>query len=194
MGACLQAIHGTLASKLLQGGAGDDGRYDSFPAETSGVSQRPFNNSFMSSVFASLDPVAIESAGYDFLRSEFTASRVPAAATYVQMPGVDDYLHQAEGNSFPVALFVFLAASARARLVAADLRCVSADGDPRQLDLGLGGGRSRRVIIFRNRHLDAPEAPGCSTGRDRGSGLRARRRRAPAGRPRSLRSLQPRAA
>ena len=55
----------------------------------------PFNDGYMASVFASLDPVAIESVGYDFLRSEFTADRVPAAGTYVQMPGVDDYLHQA---------------------------------------------------------------------------------------------------
>ena len=59
----------------------------------------PFNNSFMSSVFASLDPVAIESVGYDFLRSEFTANRVPAAGTYVQMPAVDDYLHQAADSA-----------------------------------------------------------------------------------------------
>jgi sugar lactone lactonase YvrE len=59
----------------------------------------PFNNSYMSSVFASLDPVAIESVGYDFLRSEFTATRVPAAGTYVQMPGVDDYLHQAADSA-----------------------------------------------------------------------------------------------
>lgn len=55
----------------------------------------PFNNDYSSSVFASFDPVAIESVGYDFLRSEFTAERVPAAGTYVQMDGVDDYLHQA---------------------------------------------------------------------------------------------------
>jgi len=55
----------------------------------------PFANTFMASLFASLDPVAIESVGYDFLRSEFTAERVPVAGTYVQMPGVDDYLHQA---------------------------------------------------------------------------------------------------
>jgi sugar lactone lactonase YvrE len=55
----------------------------------------PFANTYMASVFASLDPVAIESVGYDFLRSEFTADRVPAAGTYVQMTGVDDYLHQA---------------------------------------------------------------------------------------------------
>jgi len=59
----------------------------------------PFNNSYMSSVFASLDPVAIESVGYDFLRSEFTAARVPAAGVYVQMPGVDDYLHQAADSA-----------------------------------------------------------------------------------------------
>jgi hypothetical protein len=59
----------------------------------------PFNNSFMSSVFASLDPVAIESVGYDFLRAEFTANRVPAAATYVQMPAVDDYLGRAGSST-----------------------------------------------------------------------------------------------
>ena len=56
---------------------------------------QPFINSYMASVFASLDPVAVEAVGYDFLRSEFTADRVPAAGTYVQMPGVDDYLRQA---------------------------------------------------------------------------------------------------
>jgi hypothetical protein len=53
----------------------------------------PFNNDWMSSIFASLDNVAIESVGYDFLRSEYTAAR--GAGTYVQMEGVDDYLHQA---------------------------------------------------------------------------------------------------
>jgi hypothetical protein len=53
----------------------------------------PFNNDWMSSIFVSLDPVAIESVGYDFLRTEFTAER--GAGTYVQMDGVDDYLHQA---------------------------------------------------------------------------------------------------
>ena len=57
----------------------------------------PFNNEWMSSVFASLDPVAIESVGYDFLRSEFTVER--GAGTYVQMDGVDDYLHQAADSS-----------------------------------------------------------------------------------------------
>jgi len=53
----------------------------------------PFNNDWMSSVFASLDPIAIESVGYDFLRTEFTTAR--GAGTYVQMYGTDDYLHQA---------------------------------------------------------------------------------------------------
>ncbi len=55
----------------------------------------PFSNTYMASIFASLDPVAIESVGYDFLRAEFTAGRSPPAGTYVQMDGVDDYLHQA---------------------------------------------------------------------------------------------------
>ena len=36
----------------------------------------PFNNTYSSSVFASLDNVAIESVGYDFLRSEFTVARL----------------------------------------------------------------------------------------------------------------------
>jgi hypothetical protein len=57
----------------------------------------PFNNSYSSSIFVSLDPVAIESVGYDFLRSEFTTAR--GAGTYVQMDGVDDYLHQAADSS-----------------------------------------------------------------------------------------------
>ena len=59
----------------------------------------PFNNSYAASVFASLDPVAIESVGYDFLRSEFTADRNPPAGTYVQMAAVDDYLHQAADSA-----------------------------------------------------------------------------------------------
>ncbi|HXX62287.1 MAG TPA: T9SS type A sorting domain-containing protein [Bacteroidota bacterium] len=57
----------------------------------------PFNNDWMSSMFFSLDEVAIESVGYDFLRSEFTAQR--GLATYVQQVGVDDYLHQAADSS-----------------------------------------------------------------------------------------------
>ena len=60
----------------------------------------PFNNDWTSSIFLSLDPVAIESVGYDFLRSEFTADRSVGddAGTYVQMNGVDDYLHQAASS------------------------------------------------------------------------------------------------
>jgi hypothetical protein len=62
---------------------------------------QPFNNDWMSSVFASLDPVAIESVGYDFLRSEFTSTRNinDGAGTYVQKPAADDYLHQAADSS-----------------------------------------------------------------------------------------------
>lgn len=60
----------------------------------------PFNDDFMSSLFLSLDPVAIESVGYDFLRSEFTTERSVGdnAGTYVQMEGTDDYLHQAASS------------------------------------------------------------------------------------------------
>ena len=68
---------------------------------------QPFNNDWMSSVFASLDPVAIESVGYDFLRSEFTSARTfnDGAGTYVQKPAADDYLHQAADSSqWPVGI------------------------------------------------------------------------------------------
>ncbi|HSR16449.1 MAG TPA: DUF362 domain-containing protein [Ignavibacteriaceae bacterium] len=61
----------------------------------------PFNNDWMSSIFVSLDPVAIESVGYDFLRSEFTDERDDSdgAGTYIQMNGVEDYLHQAADSA-----------------------------------------------------------------------------------------------
>jgi hypothetical protein len=52
----------------------------------------PFNNDWTSSIFLSQDPVAIESVGYDFLRSEYTSA---TPHSWVQMEGVDDYLHQA---------------------------------------------------------------------------------------------------
>lgn len=70
----------------------------SFPKK---FTMQPFNNDWMSSVFASLDPVAIESVGYDFLRSEFTSARNvdDGAGTYVQKPAADDYLHQAADPS-----------------------------------------------------------------------------------------------
>jgi hypothetical protein len=62
---------------------------------------KPFNNDWMSSIFASLDPVAIESVGYDFLRTEFTSTRTiqDGAGTYAQKPATDDYLHQASDPS-----------------------------------------------------------------------------------------------
>jgi hypothetical protein len=45
--------------------------------------------------------VAIESVGYDFLRAEFTDERdnSDGAVPYVQMNGVEDYLHQAADPS-----------------------------------------------------------------------------------------------
>ncbi|MFZ1977058.1 MAG: T9SS type A sorting domain-containing protein, partial [Bacteroidota bacterium] len=45
---------------------------------------------YTASMFASFDPVAIESVGFDFISGEYTAASEP-----VQMNGVDDYLHQA---------------------------------------------------------------------------------------------------
>lgn len=59
----------------------------------------PFNDDWCSSIFASLDNVAIESVGYDFLKAEYTDA---ARGDYPQMVGVDDYLHQAaDSNNWP---------------------------------------------------------------------------------------------
>ena len=49
----------------------------------------PFNGDWTSSLFASQDPVAIDSVGLDFLQAE------PAAQKYSCMPGTEDYLHEA---------------------------------------------------------------------------------------------------
>jgi len=49
----------------------------------------PFDNDWTSSLFASQDPVAIDSVGLDFLQAEANIRR------YSCMPGADDYLHEA---------------------------------------------------------------------------------------------------
>jgi len=49
----------------------------------------PFNDDWTSSLFASQDPVAIDSVGVDFLQAE------TAIQKYSCMPGTDDYLHEA---------------------------------------------------------------------------------------------------
>jgi hypothetical protein len=58
----------------------------------------PFNNDWPSSILVSQDPVALESVCYDIMKAEFTSER-HADATYPQMVGVDDYLHQAADSS-----------------------------------------------------------------------------------------------
>jgi hypothetical protein len=63
----------------------------------------PFNNDWTSSIFASFDPVAIESVGYDFIRSEFTKDRYPESyenvVDVIQLEGVCDYLEQAADSA-----------------------------------------------------------------------------------------------
>ena len=49
----------------------------------------PFDNDWTSSLFASQDPVAIDSVGIDFLQAEAGIRK------YSCMPGTDDYLHEA---------------------------------------------------------------------------------------------------
>jgi len=57
----------------------------------------PFNNSWCSSIFMSLDPVAIDSVGHDFLRTEYNGPTL--AESRPNWPGVDDYLHQAADSA-----------------------------------------------------------------------------------------------
>lgn len=53
----------------------------------------PFNNDWTSSVFMSLDQVALESVCFDFIRTEYNGINQPE--THPNWDGVDDYLHQA---------------------------------------------------------------------------------------------------
>jgi hypothetical protein len=57
----------------------------------------PFNDHWSSSVFLSLDPVAIESVGFDFLYAEFDGTDGNPA--FAHMEAVDDYLEQAADKS-----------------------------------------------------------------------------------------------
>lgn len=54
----------------------------------------PFNGDYTSSLFASLDNVAIASVAYDFLRTEYSEANWGGEA-YPNMHGTDDFLHQA---------------------------------------------------------------------------------------------------
>jgi hypothetical protein len=64
----------------------------------------PFNNGWSNSIFMSLDPVAIESVGYDFLRTEFDGVNKHDSynnewEAIPNMFGVDDYMHQAADST-----------------------------------------------------------------------------------------------
>ena len=64
----------------------------------------PFNNNWSNSIFVSLDQVALESVGFDFLRTEWNGSHTHdsknnRAEMYPNIRGVDDYIHQAADRS-----------------------------------------------------------------------------------------------
>jgi hypothetical protein len=64
----------------------------------------PFDNHYPASVFASQDPVAIESVGFDFLRAEFYNGN-PSGKAFPQYSGVDDFLHQAaDSTNWPICI------------------------------------------------------------------------------------------
>lgn len=60
----------------------------------------PFNHDWLSSIFLSQDPVAIDSVAYDFLYTELDGSHTPTNDPYPEynyphMSGAHDYLHEA---------------------------------------------------------------------------------------------------
>jgi hypothetical protein len=77
-----------------------DGLWGGGPEETKAPrkwNMAPFNNDWSSSVFMSLDQVALESVCYDFIRTEYNGENQPE--TNPNWSGVDDYLHQAADES-----------------------------------------------------------------------------------------------
>lgn len=63
----------------------------------------PFNNDWSSSLFFSLDPVAIESVGIDIMQKEFTVEVLnsnPPKRTFANYGACDDYLHQAASSDW----------------------------------------------------------------------------------------------
>ena len=59
----------------------------------------PFNGDWTSSIFASIDPVAIASVAHDFLRTEYNTTDWPDEA-YPNYDGIDDYLQQAADSTY----------------------------------------------------------------------------------------------
>lgn len=80
-----------------------DGLWGGGPEETKSPKKwkmTPFNNDWTSSVFMSLDQVALESVCFDFLRTEYNGVNEPE--TSPNWSGVDDYLHQtADKQNWP---------------------------------------------------------------------------------------------
>ena len=61
----------------------------------------PFNNDWASSFFASQDPVAIDSVGFDFLYNEWPEAAGPGG------DGADDYLHEAASIPNPPSGYTY---------------------------------------------------------------------------------------
>ena len=77
-----------------------DGLWGGGPEETKAPRKWkmvPFNNDWTSSVFMSLDQVALESVCFDFIRTEYDGANQPE--THPNWNGVDDYLHQAADSA-----------------------------------------------------------------------------------------------
>ena len=58
----------------------------------------PFNGDYTSSIFASIDPVAISCVGHDFLRTEYSVEKYGDDA-YPNFVGTDDHLRQAADST-----------------------------------------------------------------------------------------------
>lgn len=65
----------------------------------------PFNNDWTSSIFVSQDQVALESVGFDFLKTEFNSTN--PFGSYPQMEGADDHILQAADSTYWPANFKY---------------------------------------------------------------------------------------
>jgi hypothetical protein len=66
----------------------------------------PFNGDYTSSLFASLDHVAISSVAHDFLRTEYNPTDWPDQA-YPNYEGIDDFLQQAADTGYWPEDFIY---------------------------------------------------------------------------------------
>lgn len=100
----------------------------------------PFSGDWAKSLFASQDPIAIDSVAYDFLRAEYE--------DFPRQPGADDYLHEAALADTPPSGTVYDPDHAKAETPLASLGVHEHWNDPlsKQYSRNLGTGRGIELV------------------------------------------------